>query len=151
MKQKKDPILYEIEKLTWEEYNCFLFFTYCLGLISSYGLNINSENPEALFPSYTPDSRKDVLAIIRIGLKDKELEEIIFEFKVNLNLIKKYYDEYKYLCDIDMQLLLADKQIESKLGSLSFDEEDLFNDLRLDFFGEYPNEQHLIEKYILGK
>lgn len=148
MKQRKDPILNEIEKLTWEEYNCFLFFTYCLGLISSYGLNINSENPEAL---YTPDNREDVLAIIRVGLKDKELEEIIFEFKVNLNLIKKYYDEYKNLCDIDMQLLLADKQIESKLGSSPFVEEDLFNDLRLDFFGEYPNEQHLVEKYILGK
>lgn len=148
MKQRKDPILNEIEKLTWEEYNCFLFFTYCLGLISLYGLNINSENPEALFPSYTPDSREDVLAIIRIGLKDKELEEIIFELKVNLNLIKKYYDEYKYLCDIDMQSLLADK---SKLGSPPFVEEDLFNDLRLDFFGEYPNEQHLVEKYILGK
>ena len=88
MKQRKDPILNEIEKLTWEEYNCFLFFAYCLGLISLYGLNINIENPEALFPSHIPDSRQDVLAIIRIGLKDKELKEIIFELKVNLNLIK---------------------------------------------------------------
>ena len=47
-----------------------------------------------------------------------------------------------------MQLLLANK---SKLGSPPFVEEDLFNDLRLDFFEEYPNEQHLVEKYILGK
>lgn len=147
----KTHVQSQLKELSSGDYNIFLHFLFCLGLIQDYWYYINLR--ETFYTSLNPSLEtwnREVLIdriISRVNYQVKNIDDIFTEFKREKeHSILLSYEELKAAWEAES---VPAVQNPFDIKPLTAEEENTIDIIRLNFIEYFPDSKGLISKYVL--